>query len=112
MGVCNRSMFCCTLLYVHSSITIILMGKRELIALLHLSSWCLVMVERLFLTVPWVSQQFVIVVSPDHTHILFLSSVCNVSQDMTNVDSCKEMFHPYISVYYHVNLCNNVWKNT
>ena len=35
-------MFCCTLLYVHSSITIILMGKRELVALLNLSSWCLV----------------------------------------------------------------------
>ena len=45
-------MFCCTLLYVLSSIAIILMGKRELIALLNLSSWCLVMVERLFLTVP------------------------------------------------------------
>ena len=40
-------MFCCTLLYVHSSIAIILMGKRELVALLNLSSWCLVMVERL-----------------------------------------------------------------
>ena len=26
------------------------MGKRELIALLNLSSWCLVMAERLFLT--------------------------------------------------------------
>ena len=33
------SMFCCTLLYVHSSITIILMGKRELVALLNLSSF-------------------------------------------------------------------------
>ena len=53
MGVCNCSMFCCTLLYVHSSIVIILMGKRELVALLNLSSWCLVMVERLFLGVPW-----------------------------------------------------------
>ena len=42
-------MFCCTLLYVHSSIAIILMGKRELVTLLNLSSWCLVMVERLFL---------------------------------------------------------------
>ena len=41
-----------------------------------------------------------------------LSSVCNVSQAMTNVNSCKEMLHPYISVYYHVNLCNNVWNNT
>ena len=28
------------------------MEKRELIALLNLSSWCLVMVERLFLAVP------------------------------------------------------------
>ena len=53
MGVCNCSMFCCTLLYFHSSIAIILMGKRELIALLNLSSWCLVMVERLFLAVLW-----------------------------------------------------------
>ena len=72
MGVCNCSMFCCTLLYFHSSIAIILMGKRELIALLNLSSWCLVMVERLFLAVPRGSLQFVIVVFPDHNHLLFL----------------------------------------
>ena len=72
MRVCNCSMFCCTLLYVHSSIAIILMGKRELVALLNLSSWCLVMVERLFLTVPRGCLQFVIVVFPDHTHLLFL----------------------------------------
>ena len=66
-------MFCCTLLYVHSSIAIILMGKRELMALLNLSSWCLVMVERLFLAVPRGCLQFVIVVFPDHTHLLFLN---------------------------------------
>ena len=71
MGVCNCSMFCCTLLYVHSSLAIILMGKIELIALLNLSSWCLVMVERLFLTVPRGCLYFVIVVFPDHTHLLF-----------------------------------------
>ena len=71
VGVCNCSMYCCTLLYVHSSIAIILMGKRELIALLNLSSWCLVMVERLFLAVPRGCLQFVIVVFPDHTHLLF-----------------------------------------
>ena len=74
MGVCNCSMFCCTLLYVKSSIAIILMGKRELVALLNLSSWCLVMVERLFLAVPWGSMRCVIVVFPDHTHLLFLWS--------------------------------------
>ena len=72
MGVCNCSMFCCTLFSVHSSIAIILMGKRELIALLNLSSWCLVMVERLFLAVPRGSLQFVIVVFPDNTNLLFL----------------------------------------
>ena len=71
MGVCNCSMFCLTLLYVHSSIAIILMGKRELAALLNLSSWCLVMVERLFLTVPGGCLRFVIVVFPDLTHLLF-----------------------------------------
>ena len=55
-------MFCCTLLYVPSSFAIILMGKRELVALLSVSSWCLVIVVWLFLAVPWVCMQFVIVV--------------------------------------------------
>ena len=72
MGVCNFSMFRCTLLYVHFSIAIILMGKRELLALLYLSSWCLLMVERLFLAVPRGCLRFVVVVFPDHTHLLFL----------------------------------------
>ena len=72
MRVCNCSVFCCTLLYVHSRIAIILMGKRELVALLNLSSWCLVMVEWLFLAVPWGCVQFVIVSFHDHTHLLFL----------------------------------------
>ena len=61
-------MFCGLLLYVHSSFAIILMGKRELVALLGLSSWCLVMVVWLFLVVPWVCLWFVIVLLPDHTH--------------------------------------------
>ena len=78
MGVCNCSMFCLRYFYVHSSIAIILMGKRELIALLNLSFWCLVMVEQLFRAVPRGCLQFVIVVFPDHTHLLFLcrSSGC------------------------------------
>ena len=50
------------------------MGKRELVALLNLSSWCLVMVERLFLAVPQGCLRFVIVVLPDHTHLLFLQT--------------------------------------
>ena len=61
-----------SLLYVNSSIAITLMGKRELIALLNLSSWCLVMVERFFLAVPWGCLRFVIVVFPDHTTYYFL----------------------------------------
>ena len=98
MGVCICSMFCCTLLYVHYSIAIILMGKRELIALLNLSSWCLVMVERLFLAVPRGCLQFVIVVFPDHTHLLFLhanyirSSHCSLYPVVCGI----EMFSDYV----------------
>ena len=61
----------CTNIYVLSSFAIILTGKRELVALLSLSSWCLVIVVWLFLAVSWVCLQFVIVVFPDHTHLLF-----------------------------------------
>ena len=68
-------MFCCALLYVHSRFAIKVMGKREPIALLCLSSWCLVIVVSLFLTMPRVCLQFVIVVFPDHTHFLFLTGV-------------------------------------
>ena len=73
-------MFCCTLLYVHSSIAIILMGKRELVDLLTLSSLCLVMVERLFLAVPWGCVRFVIVVFPNHTHLLFFKKCHSLTQ--------------------------------
>ena len=51
--------------------TYVIRFKRELIALLNLSSWCLVVVERLFLAVPRGCLQFVIVILPDHTHLLF-----------------------------------------
>ena len=71
VGVCGCSMFCCTLLYVHSCIAVILLGKRELVALLNLSSWCLVVVGWLFLVVPWGCLRFLIVVFPDHAHLLF-----------------------------------------
>ena len=39
LGLCNCSMFGCILLCVHSSFAL-LMGKRELVALLFLSFWC------------------------------------------------------------------------
>ena len=81
-------MFCCTLLYVHSSIAIILMRKSELVALLNLSSWCLMMVEWLFLAVPWGCLRFVIVVFPDHTHLLLLTNDANTIDLCLNV-SCR-----------------------
>ena len=91
-------MFCCTLLYVHSSIAIILMGKRELVALLNLSSWCLVVVEQLFLAVPWGCLRFVIVVFPDHTHLLFLMSkvvncLTSVPVNYDLITHCHCMFY-------------------
>ena len=70
MGVCGCPVFCCTLLCVHSGDAVVLVGKRELVTLLSLSSWCLVVVGRLFLAVPWGCLRFVIVVFPDHTHLL------------------------------------------
>ena len=70
-------LFCCTLLDIQSGIAIILMGKRGLVALLILFSWCLEMVEQLFLAVPRGCLRFVIVVFPDHTHlILFIRHHC------------------------------------
>ena len=63
--------FCGALLYVHFKFAVILMGKRELFALLCLSSWCLVIVVWLFLTMSRVCLLFMIVVFPDHTHLLF-----------------------------------------
>ena len=65
-------MFCCALLCAHSSFAIISIGRRELVALLCLSSLCLVIVMWLFLTTPRVCLQFVIVLFPDHTNY-FLS---------------------------------------
>ena len=59
------------------------MGKRELVALLNLSSWCLMMVEWLFLAVPWGCLRFVIVVFSDHTHLLFLLNANNKGSDKT-----------------------------
>ena len=58
----------------HSSFTINLLGKRELVALLQLSFWCLVTVSVLwfFLAVLWVGLQCVIEVYPDHTNLLFI----------------------------------------
>ena len=67
------------------------MGKRELIALLNLSSWCLVMVERLFLAMPQGCLRFVIVVFPDHTHLLFLVQNFLLSEYLTVIESGMDL---------------------
>ena len=68
-----------TLLYVHSRFAIIVMGKRELVFLLSLFSWCLMIFMRLFLAALWVCLQFVIVVFPRHIHyfLLFAFGIIN-----------------------------------
>ena len=55
---CNCSMFCCALPCVHSSFAIISMVKGKLGALLCMSSWCLVIIVWLFLTMTRVCLQF------------------------------------------------------
>ena len=66
-------LFCYALLYVHSSFAVILKRKRKLVAFLLLSYICIVTINILwlFLTVSWVGLQCVIVVFPDHTHLVF-----------------------------------------
>ena len=70
-------LFCYALLCVHSSFAIILKRKGKLVDLLLLSYRCIVTINVLwlFLTVPWVGLQCVIVVFPDHTHLLFKVSL-------------------------------------
>ena len=65
------SVFCYASLCV--SFAIILKRKRKLVALLLLSYRCIVTINVLwlFLMVPWVGPQCVIVVFTDHTHLLF-----------------------------------------
>ena len=71
MGVLG--LFCYALLCVHSSFAIILKRKRKLVALLLLSYRYIVTINILwlFLTVLWAGLQYVIVVFPDHTHLIF-----------------------------------------
>ena len=87
VGFCNCSMFCCALLCVNSSFAIISMRKRELVALLYLSSLCLMFVVWLFLTLPQVCLHFVIVVFPDHTHLLIVTLFSTVSDKKVDLFS-------------------------
>ena len=70
MGFSSCFTFCCAILLVDSSFAIISMGKKELVALLSLSSWCPMIVVRLFLEMLLVCLQFGTMVLPDHSHVL------------------------------------------
>ena len=63
--------------FVYLSFAIILKGKRQLVALLLVSYRFIVTlnVMWLFLTVPRIGLQCVIVAFPDHAHLLFHSAV-------------------------------------
>ena len=82
--------FCLLLLpLVRSSIAIILMGKRELVALLNLSSWCLVTV--------------------DHTYLLFFCRICKkLSLSLQSGTFVKikytKIFTPEKSIYQSLHL--------
>ena len=67
------SLFRYALLCVHSSFAIILQRKGKLVALLLLSYRCIATINVLyfFLAVPWVGQQYVVVIFLGHTHLLF-----------------------------------------
>ena len=75
------------------------MGKRELVALFSLSSWCLVIVVWLFLAVAWVCLQFVIVVFPDHTHLLFLKYLKSVRQCIIVFFLKKSSVHILLTIW-------------
>ena len=93
VGFCYCFMFYCALICVHSSF--VLMGKRELVALLCLSSWCLMIVGWLFLTMPWVCLQFVILVFPDHTQFFDFGCLWSV-----NVAFYVHMFYVHIHLFF------------
>ena len=96
MGCCNSYKFCYALLGVHSSFAIILLGKRELAALLCLSFCCRVIVVWLFLTMPRVCLQCVIMVFPDHTNLLFLNRLVIVSSSEDHSE--ESVFEAFVKV--------------
>ena len=98
------SLFCYVLLCFHSSFAIILKRKRKLVVLLLLSYRCIdtINVLWLFLMVPWVRLQCVILVFPDHTHLPF-------KKDPIKVERCAKIRNRYNQVSYLTK--NTVWES-
>ena len=70
------------------------MGKRELVTVLSLSSWCLVIAVWLFVTVPRVCLQLVIMVVPGYTHF-FDSSLESSAGKYLTCDTKSLISRPY-----------------
>ena len=84
------------MLCIHSSFAVISMGKRELVALLCLSSWCLVIVVWLFFTMPRGCLPFVIVVSYSLFLLLRVEYLCVEYKRAFNI---KVQLHSICLVY-------------
>ena len=97
-------MFCYALLCVHSSFAIILVGKRELVALIGLSSHSLVIILWLYLMAPRVCLQFVIMVFPDHTLLLFLNRfvIVSTSEDHSEETVSEEIQSSFFEAFVKV----------
>ena len=103
------SLFCYALLCALSSFAIILKRESELIYLLLLSYGCFVYVNVMwiFFTEPWVGLQCVIVVHPDHTHLL-IESAPKLEQTLmraaTNIEGRKQGFYQIITYKLFISL--------
>ena len=61
-----------------------------MVSLLRLSCWCHVIIVWLFLTMPRVCLQFVIVVFRDHTHLLFLIECVHCFAHIGLIEMCYD----------------------
>ena len=95
VGVLCSSLFWYALLYVLSKFAIILTRKKEIVALVLLSFGCLVAVNVLFLflMVPWVGLQFVIMVFPDYSHLLLYLFLFPFEQFCNRVTTIKSEYY-------------------
>ena len=84
---------CYALICVHSSFAIILKRKRKLVALLLMSYKCIVTIYVLwlFLKVPWVGLQCVIIEFPDHTHLIFANKIASYN-DVRNASIIRQIY--------------------
>ena len=81
-------------------------GEERAGCFARLSFWCLRIVVWLFLTMPWVCLQFVIVVFPDHTHLQFLTFLVLQSSHWGK-ESCLLYFGFLLEVMWLLVFCGS-----